>query len=53
MEEFFEKTWFFWWILGSLAILRWFHIISSSRDFELDGIERNRSAVRPLRSSRS
>ena len=31
MAEFFEKTWFIWWILANLAVLRWFHIMCSSQ----------------------
>lgn len=29
---FIEKTWFMWWILATLAILRWFHLFSSRTD---------------------
>jgi hypothetical protein len=29
---FLEKTWFLWWILATLAILRWFHVFSSRTD---------------------
>ncbi len=29
MIPFFEKTWFLWWILATLVILRWFHLLSS------------------------
>ncbi len=34
MEEkvvipFIERTWFLWWILAILVILRWFHLFSS------------------------
>jgi hypothetical protein len=29
---FFQKTWFFWWILATLIILRWFHLFASSAD---------------------
>jgi hypothetical protein len=25
---FFQKTWFLWWILAALIILRWFHLFS-------------------------
>jgi len=55
MVEFFEKTWFIWWIFSSLAILRWFHIISSSRDLEarLDRSGKTSSESRQLSSSRS
>jgi hypothetical protein len=34
MAEFLEKTWFVWWTFAALVILRWFHVISSSRDPE-------------------
>jgi hypothetical protein len=42
MAGFFDKTWYVWWIFASLVILRWFHMISSSRDSEakLDDRER-------------
>jgi hypothetical protein len=29
---FFQKTWFLWWILATLIILRWFHLFASSAD---------------------
>ena len=29
MIVFLQKTWFLWWILGTLFILRWFHRLSS------------------------
>ena len=32
MIAFIEKTWFFWWIVAVLVILRWFHIFSSRTD---------------------
>jgi hypothetical protein len=25
---FFEKTWFFWWAIATVVILRWLHVIS-------------------------
>jgi hypothetical protein len=25
---FLQKTWFLWWILATLVILRWFHLFS-------------------------
>jgi hypothetical protein len=31
---FFQKTCFFWWILATLIILRWFHLFASSADDE-------------------
>lgn len=37
MSEFFEKTWLVWWIIATLIVLRWFHIISSGAGFETDG----------------
>lgn len=30
MIVFLQKTWFLWWILASILILRWFHLFSSS-----------------------
>jgi len=38
MTEFFEQTWFAWWIVASLITLRWFHIISLNHEPE-DGFE--------------
>jgi hypothetical protein len=32
MIAFIERTWFFWWIVAVLVILRWFHIFSSQTD---------------------
>jgi hypothetical protein len=37
MEEkvvipFIERTWFLWWILAILVILRWFHLFSSGTE---------------------
>lgn len=32
MISFIEKTWFLWWILATLIILRWFHRFSSSAE---------------------
>jgi hypothetical protein len=29
---FMEKTWFWWWILATLVILRWFHLFLSHTD---------------------
>jgi len=29
---FIQKTWFLWWILATLFILRWFHLFSSDPD---------------------
>ena len=29
MILFIQKTWFLWWILASVVILRWFHLLSS------------------------
>jgi hypothetical protein len=31
MIEAFAKTWFIWWMIATLAILLWFHLVSSSR----------------------
>lgn len=55
MAEFLEKTWFVWWTFAALVILRWFHVISSSRDpeGELQGGERDGSGSSQLSSSRS
>ncbi len=36
MTEFFEKTWFIWWIVATLAILRWFHLVSINGRVELE-----------------
>jgi hypothetical protein len=32
MTEFFGKTWFIWWVIATLAFLRWFHIVSFKGD---------------------
>ena len=32
MVPFFQKTWFLWWILATLIILRWFHLFASSAE---------------------
>jgi hypothetical protein len=29
---FFQKSWFLWWILATLIVLRWFHLFSSRTD---------------------
>jgi hypothetical protein len=29
MLAFLEQTWFLWWILAALAILRWFHNVAA------------------------
>ena len=34
--SFFQKTWFLWWILATLIILRWFHLFSSSGESNVD-----------------
>ncbi len=38
MIPFIEKTWFLWWTFATLAILRWFHVISCHT--EQEGLER-------------
>jgi hypothetical protein len=30
--RFLQKTWFFWWLLATLVILRWFQLSSSRAD---------------------
>lgn len=32
MIPFIQKTWFLWWILATLVILRWFQVFSSRAD---------------------
>ena len=32
MLGFFENTWFIWWVVAAIAILRWFHVISTRPD---------------------
>jgi hypothetical protein len=32
MIVFIQKTWFLWWVLATLVILRWFHLFSSRTD---------------------
>lgn len=34
MIPFFEKTWFFWWTIAVVVILRWLHVISCSASQE-------------------
>jgi hypothetical protein len=36
MLQFFEKTWFLWWLVATFAILKWFHTISSGGDLEAE-----------------
>lgn len=36
MTELLEKTWFIWWIVATLAILRWFHVVSINAGVELE-----------------
>jgi hypothetical protein len=33
---FIEQTWFLWWILATLIILRWFHLFSSNAEGDRD-----------------
>lgn len=32
MIPFIEKTWFLWWLVATLIILRWFHLFASRMD---------------------
>lgn len=41
MAEFFEKTWFFWWVVATLAVLRWFHFVSMNGGDELEPEDRD------------
>ena len=34
MIPFMEKTWFLWWLLATVVILRWFHLLSSRATLE-------------------
>ena len=34
MIPFIQKTWFVWWILATLVVLRWFHLFSFRSDNE-------------------
>jgi len=34
MVAFFEQTWLLWWMVGVVAILRWFHIASAGDAWE-------------------
>lgn len=36
MIPFIEKTWFLWWILSILVIVRWFHLFLSPADDSAD-----------------
>jgi hypothetical protein len=33
---FLEKTWFLWWIVAIILILRWFHLFASNAEETLD-----------------
>lgn len=48
MIPFFEKTWFFWWILAILSILRWLHLFSSHVD---DSAVQSTRVEGPLRTA--
>jgi hypothetical protein len=34
MIAFFEKTWYLWWLLANVVIVRWFHGLSSEVTWE-------------------
>jgi len=55
MVEFFESTWFLWWIAAVLVILSWFHTASITRKeaAEFDEVEYKESTFSTLSSSRS
>jgi hypothetical protein len=36
MIGFVEKTWVAWWVLASLEILRWFHVLRLNDTLELE-----------------
>jgi hypothetical protein len=40
---FLQKTWYLWWILATLIILRWFHLFTSDKEDE-EALEAARSA---------
>jgi hypothetical protein len=48
---FIEKTWFVWWIFATLAVLRWFHLLSSGRGdegaYESDNSAEEKSCAGP------
>jgi hypothetical protein len=51
---FLEKTWFFWWTVATLAILRWLHVISCHTEqegLELPGPDEQASSDSAGRSS--
>lgn len=45
MTELLEKTWFIWWIVATLAILRWFHVVSINAGVELELEDTNIEAL--------
>lgn len=34
MILFIEKTWFLWWMLAIIIVLRWFHVVSANPKVE-------------------
>ena len=34
MIPFLERTWFFWWTIATVVILRWLHVISCNASHE-------------------
>jgi hypothetical protein len=55
MAEFFEKTWFLWWVVASVVIARWFHVAADDIADEIsvpdDGSSQKPTLGRHLNSS--
>ena len=50
MISFIEKTWFLWWIVATLIILRWFHLFLSRAESGVDAAasdEEQAAAIAP------
>ncbi len=49
--SFFEKTWFFWWMIANVIILRWFQLFSSGAGSDRDVISSDESASEEKRAA--
>jgi hypothetical protein len=50
MIAFFEKTWYLWWLLANVVIVRWFHGLSSEVTWETSDPPERSSHEHPLPS---
>jgi hypothetical protein len=48
MATFFAKTWFLWYALAVLIIMRWFHVASANRESEVPVHHRDESEAPPI-----